>query len=216
MATPPPKSLSSAISQAVVASSTSEPDPITKSAGWNTYQISGHTMPGVIAPDGIRGFSRATSWDTKKGKGQRGATITRTLIPLAKGSITSLLWTAAHFAAWDQIVRTVLMYYVSTSDAQTDAAQIVHPALAQNDVTSVVVEDIGVIRHLGKKLYSVTVAYLEWAPPPPKSIVVTPTKATTAAPILGTDDPDTAAASAIYYESSAKHAAAVGQPGNGQ
>jgi len=196
--------------QTITATSTIDiNNPIDDAQIWETYSINGTPAPGIIEIDGIRGFARETEWDAKKGKGQRGAILTLTQYPLAKGSITSLLWKPAHFSAWNSFVDTLLTYS-SNKTSQTNAATIDHPALALLDITTVVVAAVHPIRHRGKKLYSVTVDFIEWAPPPQASVVSTPKQADVVAPTLpGNNPPALAAAQAAHFAALARHAAAA-------
>src|SRR6185312_7644623 len=154
----------------------------------------GTPAPGIIAIDGVRGFSRETGWDKKKGKGQKGATLTLTTQPPAEGSIT----------AWESFVDLLLKYQAGKA-SDTNAATIDYPEFALLEIVNVVVHKIHPRRHIGKNLWSVTVEYIEWVPPPPVSIVSTPIKAdTVVAPELpGTPPPAVAAAQAAYYQASA-------------
>ncbi len=106
-----------------------------------------------------------------------------------------------------------MLSYYSDKQSITNAAQIDHPALAKNNVQNVVVGKVGIIRHVGKKLYSVTVEYIEWSPPPSATVVNTPLKAAelTASTIVGNPPPAVAAAQARMFQASAEHAAAQGR-----
>jgi hypothetical protein len=211
MSNAPSPALLSAIAAAANPTSLDPTDPISASDAWDTYTLNGYAVPGVIAVDGIRGFDREYKWDLKHGKGQQGAVSTLTGQPLARGSITSWLWTPAHFEKWEEFAATVLTYFAGKTQI-TDAAAIIHPALQLNNVNSVVVGKIGVIRHVGKKLYSVAVEYIEWSPPPPATIVNTPMKSApvSVAALPGDPPPAVAAAQADYFAASAAHAAAQG------
>jgi len=194
------------------ASSVVHANPISGPAVWDTYTLQGQAAPGVIALDGIRGFERKTVWDRKIGKGQTGATLTLVQQPLAEGTIETWLWLPSHFEAWDYFYADVLQYFGS-KQAIVNAAEISHPALYRLNITNVVVGYVSPIRHRGKKLYSVTVQYIEWTPQPTSTIVNTPLKAATySAPALpATPPPAVAAAQASYYSASSAHAAAAAQ-----
>ncbi len=184
------------------------PDPITNSAAWATYTINGVPCPGVIPVDGLRGFERETGWDRKKGKGTGGAILTMTTWPPAEGSITSILWLPEHFALWDEFSSS--LEYHTDKVANTPAAKIGYPALAYNLIYDVVVHKVGIPRHHGKKLYSVTVDYIEWMPPPKATIVSTPIQPGTDFPQLtpGDTPPNQADASAGLQQALAENAAA--------
>lgn len=192
----------------ITAGSGGVPDPMTPggSAAWRTYKINGVVCPGVIAIDGIHGFERETGWDKKKGKGAGGATLTMTTWPPAEGSITSWFYGKGQIPAWEDF--TAILEYHSDKVANTPSASIEHPALQINDITAVVVHKVGIVRHLGRQLYSVTVDYIEWLPPPPATIVSTPIKPSNDQPDLPGDVPqDQADADANLMEAQAAYAA---------
>lgn len=144
-------------------------DPITNPEAWHVIEIGQSVSPGVCK---IGEFKRAFQWDVKKGKGTLGGTITFVGRPPAKGTITFYLWTPDHFVAWD-LFRPLLKYDPTKQAVQ--AVDIYHPSLADVDIHSVVVENIGNIMHEGQGLYSIQVDYLEYFPPPKTSAVGTPT-----------------------------------------
>ena len=182
------------------------PNPIDNSTAWTTYTINGTPCPGIVATDGVRGFERKTTWDLKIGKGTGGAINTLATAPPAEGSITSWLWTSDHFDAWDMF--SSLLEYHSDKQPNTQASNINYPALAYNDITQVVVHSVGIPRHLGKQLYSVTVEFIEWIPPPKTTIVSTPIQpGATFADIPGDATPEQAALSSQLAQTQATFAA---------
>jgi hypothetical protein len=154
--------------------SSADLNPIAFPEAWSYVTIAGRNSPGIISPDGLKGFERGTEWDEKKGKGAQGATLTLTQYPPAKGSIEFLLWLAEHFTQWESF-RPLLKY--NTAKKSGDAFSIYHPALADLDINAVVTNSIGPITYKGKGLYSCTVKLIEWFPPPAASIVSTPSRA---------------------------------------
>ena len=176
-----------------------------------TYSFNGVTAPGVIVKDGIRGFERETTWDIKKGKGQQGSAITRTQVPLAKGAITVMLWTAVQWYAWDAFVPLLLKY--SETNGYVDAGTLTHPELLLLNIAAVVVHKVHPRRHVGGLAYLATVEFIEWTPAPKATIVSTPLKASTQDQISvpGDLDPDVRNAQAAFAQSQAEHAATVGQ-----
>ena len=184
-------------------------DPWSAWDSWDTYTINGVACPGIIARDGIRGLDRVTEWDIKAGKGQRGATTTLSQQPLAKGTITSLIWSPGQYFALQDFITDLL--YFSDKNAVTNAATIYHPALANLLITNVVVGRIAPLRHLGGKMYHFTAEFIEWAPPPNTSAVATPLTADTvqASDVPGDLPPDVRNAEATYFQAQANHAAAA-------
>ena len=209
MASPPPAALTAAIQQAV-ASSTS---PYQSWKAWATYSFNRVTAPGIIAKDGIRGFERVTVWDAKEGKGQSGGQITRTKVPLARGAITTLLWTAVQWYAWDAFVPGLLKY--SETNGYVDAAVLDHPELLLLNISAVVVHKVHPRRHIGGLLWLATVEFIEWTAAPKNTNVSTPLKASTQDQITVPGDlpPDVRAAQATLAQSQAEHAAALAQAG---
>lgn len=144
-------------------------NPIRNPEAWDKIEIGQTESPGSCK---LSGFKRANEWDLKKGKGTVGATATYVGKPPAKGTVTFYLWTEDHFNQWDAF-RPLLKYDPTKKVVQ--AVDIWHPSLADIDVNSVIVEDIGAIEHEGKQLYSIVVTFIEYFPAPKKSAVGTPT-----------------------------------------
>lgn len=150
-------------------------DPITDAGTWNVILVGGANgtpNPGVIAVNGIRGFDRQTAWDKKIAKGQKGATLTKTLFPPAEGTIEFILWTKAQFAEWAAF--RALLNYESTANA--NAIDVYHPSLSDLKILKLVVKKISPIRHMGHGKYSVTIDFIEWIDPPKTSVVKTTNK----------------------------------------
>lgn len=149
-------------------------DPITSPQVWDVVKIGAQTSPGVCE---LSSFASKPEWDVKRGKGVMGATITFVGRPPSKGSITFKLWTPAHFAQWD-LFRPAFKYDPTKKAVQ--AIDIYHPSLADIDLTSVVCEGIGAIKHEGGQLYTISVDLLEYFPPPKASAIGTPSGSTSA------------------------------------
>jgi hypothetical protein len=146
-------------------------DPFYVPQAWDVVVIGGVVSPGVCK---VGEFKRTHEWDIKKGKGTVGATVTFVGRPPAKGTIDFQLWTRDHFVQWGAF-RPILKYDPTKKSVQ--AVDIYHPSLADIDINSVVVEEIGNIVHEGNGLYSVKLSLLEYFPPPKLSSVSTPTGA---------------------------------------
>jgi hypothetical protein len=170
-------------------------DPIANPEWWDVITIGDTVSPGLCE---VGEFTRRHEWDTKKGKGTFGSTITFTGRPPAKGSIKFFLWDNGtlgsgrnHFEEWDAFLP--LLKYDPTKQS-VQAVQIFHPSLDAIDVHQAVTESIGNVVNeggLGSGLYSITVEFLEFFPPPPVSAVSTPTRADTSTnPDTPGDPPD--------------------------
>lgn len=143
---------------------------------WSYITVAGEQSPGVIPPDGIKGFDRATGWDIKKGKGSANPTITLVEYPPATGSIDFVLWEQFHFLQWKQF-SLKLKFDKEKKQGKTSAYDIHHPSLADLNITSCVTKKVSPIYFVGNGKYVVTVEFLEWRPPPPqKDISDTPSK----------------------------------------
>lgn len=149
---------------------------------WIFFMLGGYVSPGFIPrTGGIKGFSRETGWDEKKGKGTQGATVTLTSAPPAKGTVTLHLigpggfyyWggPSTDFAQWDSFVTNALS--ISPAKQQSEGLTVWHPALAAVGITSVVVKGYSPLEHIGKGLYQATIELIEWQKPPPVSVVST-------------------------------------------
>jgi hypothetical protein len=148
-------------------------DPITNAEAWGVLRVGQTVNPGLALVGEVK---RKYEWDKKKGKGTNGFTSTYVGLPAPEASVEFLLWTAAHFSEWAAF-RPLFKYDPTKQNIQ--AIDVFHPAWADVDFKSVVVESIGSIVHKGKGLYSCTVEFSEYRPAPKKSAVSTPTHSET-------------------------------------
>jgi hypothetical protein len=147
-------------------------DPITDPSAWSAIEIAGVEYPYVD----VTGFAREIDWDKKRGKGAKGATTTYTGENVSSGKVIFYAWEVQHFKWFSTIL--VLLKYDPTKKT-TQAAQIWHPALVENDINTVVAEKIGIWEHQGNGMYQRVVDFVEYRPPPPTSAVATPAGAAT-------------------------------------
>ncbi len=147
-------------------------DPIKNSNLWHAFTLKGISSPGTIAKGGHKGFKRETGWDVKKGKGTKGATLTLTSQPPAKGSFTLQLFTTQDFADWDAFVLNVLS--IDPEIQKATGLAIYYPGLSSIGVTEVVVAHYTAPEHMGKGMYHVTIDLVEWSQPPPANVTSTP------------------------------------------
>lgn len=147
-----------------------EVNPIENPQAWDYLTVAGVNSPLI---KGKVDAKRNYKWDVKEGKGTQGATETFVGQPPVKFSVTFYLWLVDDFKLWDTF-RALLKYDPTKKDAQ--AVDIYHPALADIDLKSVVVENISTVTYEGQGEYNVTVDFLEYTVPPKKSAVSTPNK----------------------------------------
>jgi hypothetical protein len=150
-------------------------NPIQNPQSWDNFLIGQTLSPGIIPIGGIT-FKRKHEWDIKKGKGTTGGTVTFVGRPPAEGTIRIQLWSPQTFADWANFL-PLLKYDPSKKAPQ--AVDIYHPALADVDINSVVIEEIGIVEHVGNQLYEVELSFIEYFPPPKASAVGTPTGSVT-------------------------------------
>lgn len=148
-------------------------DPITNPNAWMFLLVENQQVPGWITS--MDGFGLKTGWDVKSGKGAKGANLTLTSQPPSKGSITWTIVRGIQFSLWAEFLPR--FKYQPDKNASTQAVAVYHPALADVGVTSVVVEEIGIWKHMGRMKYERKIDFIVWTPPPTKSIVATPTRA---------------------------------------
>jgi hypothetical protein len=150
-------------------------NPIQFPQAWDVIYCEGVRSPGVIEQDGIQGFERVTEWDSKKGKGARGATLTLVQQPPGEGSITFLLWLPRHWDEWATYIK--LLKYDTYKGVASDAVELFHPALDELNINSAVVSKVSPVKHVGRGMYRRTVTFIEWAQVPRQPVTSTPTKA---------------------------------------
>ena len=144
--------------------------PISDPASWDYITLAGRRSPGVVPPGGVD-FHRVHKWDKKEGKGTIGGTPTYTNRPPAEGTITFVLWTDAHFRAWDNFI---LLFDYDPTKKPTTGLDVDHPELRRLKIKSLCIEKIGTIKDVGAGKYEVKIDAFEWTPPPKDSAVSTP------------------------------------------
>lgn len=145
-------------------------DPLTNPQAWDVLIVAGVKSPGVIPKGGLK-FARQYKWDKKEGKGQQGGTSTFVGKPLPDGAVKFQLWTVSQFQAWGKFLP--LLKYDPVKRAP-QAIQVYHPALADLDCTTIVIEEVSVVEQLDHLLWEVEVKFSEFSPPPAASAVATP------------------------------------------
>ena len=135
---------------------------------YDSILLAGVLSPGVVK---LSGHKRSEKWDVKDGDGQDGASTTRKgKVPVAFTATFSLVVDPAsgvdEFVEWEgflEVLRTPV------SGKNPKALDIYHPDLAELEITSVVVQDIGGKVHDGKGGATVTVTFLPYSPPKKKA-----------------------------------------------
>jgi len=178
-------------------------NPVSSPETWQVVYIGGAPSPGVAQ---VTKAERLQEFDIKKGKGTKGATVTYTGEPPAEIEVELQLWASPtdaepdandHFAEWDAW-RKSLKY--DPSKKAISAIDISHPALADLEVKSVVCNQIGMVTHKGKGLYTVAIKFIEYRKPGKKSVVGTPAGSTTAPPGAKTGETQDTSADAQQKE----------------
>lgn len=125
--------------------------------------VAGQASPGVVTVE----FERAIGWDVKKGKGQKGATITRTGEGPAEITCTFLLVRddaegvddVAEWPEFEALLRS------SISGATPKPLDFYYPDTIEQDITSIVLKSIGSPKRDGKGGETRVVKLLEYRPP---------------------------------------------------
>lgn len=144
-------------------------DPLSSPEEWQYVTVAGVRSPGMAK---VAEAKRSSTWDVKRGKGAKGATITYTGDEPAQFRVTLRFWLSSHFAAWDAF-RKLLKY--DPTKKTISAVDISYPSLDQLDITSVVCKTIGAVEPIDEGgYYQVEFELIEYRPPPKKSAVGTP------------------------------------------
>jgi hypothetical protein len=143
------------------------PNPYDHEELFTKIRLGGVMSPGEVA---LSGHSRGEKWDIKEGDGSGGATTTSKGEKVAQFTATFSLWYnpadgVDHFTEWDAFLKVLRK---PTAGKEKTALDIYHPDLAELEISSVVVEDIGGKQHDGKGGATVAVKFLEFRPPTPK------------------------------------------------
>lgn len=124
-------------------------------------KLGGKQLPGIIPKGGITGWSRKTSWKVAKGKGSDGATLTDEGDDPPSGKVKLQFWTDEQLAAWEQTYGML-----RAARAAKTALDIAHPMINAQEVTSIVVEEIGVLTEIATGLWEVELSLIQWLPSP--------------------------------------------------
>jgi hypothetical protein len=146
-------------------------NPVTHEEEFARLLLGPMRLPGRVT---LSGHTDSTAWDVKDGEGVDGAATTR------KGKKPKP-FTATLELAYDPTgdngtpIDEIAAWYVAvpflqqSKDAATPAAlDVYHPDLLALNITSVVITDIGGLKHDGKGGATVAITLLPYAPPKPK------------------------------------------------
>lgn len=137
-------------------------NPLDHDEVYSSIVLGGQRSPGVVK---LSGHDRKIGWDVKKGKGQSGASMTRTSEDPIEFTCEFYLADQDDFDAWpafDGLIRSTV------SGATPKALDIYHPDLVMNHISSVVLSSFGGVVHDGKGGQTITVKLIEYKPPKPK------------------------------------------------
>jgi hypothetical protein len=139
------------------------PNAIDDADLYGSIVLAGVRSPGVVT---LSGHNRKIGWDVKKAPGQSGASTTRT-------SEDPVEFTASFFlvkddaqgiddiSAWPAFLDLIKSTVAGTTPKALDIYQ---PDLAENDIKSVVLSEIGGVVHDGMGGQTRTIKFLEYRP----------------------------------------------------
>lgn len=133
-------------------------------------------------------------WDERPGYGLSGASSVYTGDSLAKFKVQIDLWEFEHFALWKAFSQIVKK---PPKGIRPIALDVIHPVLADLDITQAVVVDRSQLTQIEDGLWSTTIDFLQFRKPAP--ILAKPAKAipgASSSPVPEPPDPEIAAAMA--------------------
>lgn len=133
-------------------------------------------------------------WDERAGHGLAGASTVYTGDSLAKFKIQIDLWEVEHFALWKAFSTVVKK---PPKGVRPIALDVIHPILADLDITQAVVVDRSQLTQIEDGLWSTTIDFLQYRKPTP--VLAKPAQAipgASSSPAQDPPDPEIAAAMA--------------------
>lgn len=151
---------------------------------WDSPELYDILITAGVASPGICELTdeagRIFKWDRKDVAGAQGETITYRGLRGSQFAFKFKFWLKEQLIEFFEKFVPLLSY--DGTKTTPKPISVLHPILAANDITSVVVEEIGSIKHDdGKQLWSVTVKFLEYRPAAKKNVTSTPKSTTNAA-----------------------------------
>ncbi len=145
-------------------------NPLRIPAFYDKLNIGGVDNPGVCK---LEGGARKYSWESKEPSGGQGGFLTYRGWGLSDGiKAKFLFWEAEQIDAFYSDYYPLLQYDATKREPKPVA--VFHPALAANNIRTLVVNEIGPLVDEGVQLWSVTVEFTEYAPAPKKNATATP------------------------------------------
>lgn len=116
----------------------------------------GMESPGRVK---IQGAASTYDWDTKKGKGTSGATVTYQGRAPAEFDAVFYLWLPEHFAQWDEF--SALLDRAQVDPKNITAIDLTHPYLNKRGIRACVVKSVGQLEQVreGDTLHTATVKF---------------------------------------------------------
>lgn len=154
-------------------------NPLRTPSLYDKLTVAGVDNPGVFVL--VSGGGRPYKWDRKNPAGAQGATSTYRGWDLSTGIKGKfLLWTEAQIDEFFEVYLPLLQYDANKQEPKP--VDVFHPALAQNGIKAIQVDEVGTLvdEGSGKQLWSVTVEFSEFSPAPKKNATATPESAKTA------------------------------------
>lgn len=145
---------------------------------WDTLLLGGKETPGVAE---VSGADRPYKIDEKDGPGTEGAILTYRGKRLAKFTVKLKFWLVTggdddQLDEWDRFRPTLEQ---AANKKGVTALDVVHPALNDLGIKSVICDKIGQLVNEGKGLWSVTLSFIEYAPPKKGNATKTPSSSKT-------------------------------------
>lgn len=179
-----------------------------QSSSWNVAVLAGEPTPGVCR---VTNCPRKYRWDVKNVAGAQGQTETYQGWEVVKGiRIKVEMWEREQID--DLYARVIPAIWVDALKATPTPITAYHPALNANQVTTLVVDEIGELcKDSPSGLWSVTIVFIEFRPAKAKNLTATPAggaKGQSAAKAKA--DPDPNAAYRAYRDRLAQTAGLTG------
>lgn len=145
-------------------------NPFVRPDEYDFIVVAGTISPGLFQL--LDGANRPYKWDTKDAAGAQGATITYRGLRPSEIKTRFCFWTPDQIDTFYNSFVHLLQY--DATKTKPKPVIVFHPALLANDITSLVVTNIGQLKDLGGQLWSVAVDWLEYRPAKTKNITTTP------------------------------------------
>jgi len=136
--------------------------PSTHPLIYQSVIVGGKESPGVVT---LSGHSRKHKWERQRPKGTAGEFSVNQGKDLIAFSASFFLADLDDVTAWDEFAK---MLATTLDGPKPTALSVFHPDLVRQQVTDVVVEDLGPLQYDAKGGATVVVKFLEYRPPKAK------------------------------------------------